>query len=168
MVLWGSSRLAAACMRGNTAWEEPDLEGDKLQVLPRGIASSCVHWEEGSSPISIALTATDPLSPCFASSVWSNGCSRKENSNAENDRWELSPCQHQFLQHLDSTLKLCTQNAASVIPRDYHAPWYSSERQYYKMHKHTIYPPTLQVSLAQRITGVLGGMLVLEAGSLLL
>lgn len=69
MVLWGSSRLAAACMRGNTAWEEPDLEGDKLQVLPRGIASSCVHWEEGSSPISIALTATDPLSPCFASSV---------------------------------------------------------------------------------------------------
>lgn len=36
------------------------------------------------------------------------------------------------------------------------------------MHKRAIYLPTLQVSLAQQIMGVLKGMLVLEAGSLLL
>lgn len=69
MLLRGSSRLAAACMTGNTAWEEPGLEGDKLQVLPRGVASSSMHWEDGSSPISVALTAADRLSLCFASSV---------------------------------------------------------------------------------------------------
>lgn len=36
------------------------------------------------------------------------------------------------------------------------------------MHMHTIYLPTLQVSLAQEITGALEGTVVLEAGSLLL
>ena len=36
------------------------------------------------------------------------------------------------------------------------------------MHKHTIYLPALQVNLAQQVMGVLKGMLVLEAGLLLL
>lgn len=64
MLLWGSSRLAGACTRGNAAWE-PGGEGDKLLVLPPGVASSHRPREEGPSPVSVALTASDPRSPCL-------------------------------------------------------------------------------------------------------
>lgn len=65
MLLWGFGRLSGACTGSDTAWEEPGLEGDKLLVLPPSVASSHVHREEGPSPVTAALTASDPLSPCL-------------------------------------------------------------------------------------------------------